>query len=247
MGTLVCAVAALAVGLGMNVVFAGAGDTTVSTLGLDKTYTLDGSSRDTIEQDEFAIDEGSLLSKTANRNIDKAVDQMLAKEEADRKAAEEARRIAEAAKKKELEELQARSAGDAAAAGLEAVDWTLSHDEFVNHWGNRIDAFLAGFPLAGQGRAFAEAAWNYGIDPRLSVAISNTESTRGQACSVSYNAWGWGPHIAFSSWEEGIDTHARGLKAGGYGPMITFAGAQRYCPPTADSWYRNTIYAMSQI
>jgi len=230
----------------MNVVSAGANDTTASTLGLDETSSLGSGFQDSIE-DNFAADEGSVLAKSASRNIDKAVNEMLEREEAERRAAEEARLAAEAAKKAELDALQARSAGDAASAGLDPVDWTLSHDEFVDYWGERIEVFLAGFPLAGQGRTFAEAAWNYGVDPRLSPAISNTESTRGLHCSVSCNAWGWGPHIPFSSWEEAIDTHVRGLKNCGYGPMITYAGAQRYCPPTADDWYRKTVYAMGQI
>ena len=234
-------------GVNANLSFAGAGNTTVSTLGLSETSNLDNTGQEAPVTDNFSAGEGSLLTKATNRNIDKAVNEMLAKEEAERKAAEEARLAAEAAKKAELEALQARAEGDAAAAGLDPVDWTMGHDEFVAYWGARIDAFLAGYPLEGQGVTFAEAAWDYGVDPRLSPAISNTETTRGLNCSAPYNAWGWGPHIPFPNWEVAIDTHVKGLKAGGYGPMITFAGAQRYCPPTPDSWYRNTIYAMSLI
>ncbi len=55
----------------------------------------------------------------------------------------------------------------------------------------RIDAYLAGSPLEGQGVTFATAAWNNGVDPRWSPAISNTESSKGLYCSGSCNAWGW--------------------------------------------------------
>ncbi|MCL2826093.1 MAG: CMP-2-keto-3-deoxyoctulosonic acid synthetase [Eggerthellaceae bacterium] len=246
-GALAFAAVAVVVGINLNLAFAGAGSTTASTLGLTETSNLDNTSSTTVASQAFDADESSLLTKATSRNIDKAVNEMLAKEEAAKKAAEEAARAAEAAHQAEIAALQARSAGDAAAAGLEPVDWTMSHDDFVNYWAARIDAFLAGYPLAGQGRTFAEAAWTYGIDPRLSPAIANTETTRGLNCSVPYNAWGWGPHIAFSSWEEGINTQVKGLKDGGYGPMITYAGAQRYCPPSPDSWYRNTISSMAQI
>lgn len=241
-----CAAFVLFVGINLNLSSAGAGSTTISTLGLSETSSLDTNAQDIAARDGFAAGEGSLLTKATNRNIDKAVDEMLAREEAERRAAEEARLAAEAAKKAELEALQARAEADASIANLEVVDWTMSHDQFVAYWGARIDVFLAGFPLAGQGVAFAEAAWNYGIDPRLSPAISNTESTRGRSCFLPYNAWGWGSS-SWGSWEEAIDAHVRGLKNGGYGPMITYWGAQKYCPPSPDSWYRNTLYAMSLI
>ncbi|MCL2889601.1 MAG: CMP-2-keto-3-deoxyoctulosonic acid synthetase [Eggerthellaceae bacterium] len=236
----------MVLGINFNLASAGAGNTTASTLGIGRTSNVYNTTTEASEGDSFILGEYTLLTRSTNRNIDQAITEMLAREEAERIAAEEARRLAEIAKKAELEALQARSAGDAAAAGLDPVDWSMSHDEFVEHWAARIDAFMAGFPLEGQGRHFAEAAWNYGVDPRLSPAIASTESTRGKYCSVPYNAWGWGPHIPFSSWEQGIDIHVRGLKIGGYSP-ITYEGAQRYCPPTADSWYRETTKTMSYI
>ncbi len=33
--------------------------------------------------------------------------------------------------------------------------------------GGRIDSYLAGSPLSGQGATFAAAAWDYGVDPRF--------------------------------------------------------------------------------
>jgi len=244
-GALVCALVVLIIAVNLNLSSAGAGSTTASTLGLSSTSNLDTVSEDA-SGESFGVDEGSLLTSATNRNIDKAVDVMKAKEEAERKAAEEARLAAEAAKKAELEKLQARAKADAAAAGLSPVDWTMSQEDFINHWAPRIDAYMAGYPLAGQGRTFAEAAWNYGVDPRLSPAISNTESTRGKVCFLPHNAWGWG-QSSWGSWEEAINAHVRGLKNGGYGPMITFSDAKRYCPPNADHWYSSTLYSMSLI
>lgn len=62
--------------------------------------------------------------------------------------------------------------------------------------------------------AFVRAGRRYGIDPALLVAISGAESSFGRITSGSHNAWGWGPGIPFRSWQEGINTVARGLKQG---------------------------------
>ena len=46
------------------------------------------------------------------------------------------------------------------------------YDSFINEWTSRIDNYLAGSPMAGQGYNFAVAAWNTGVDPRWSPALS---------------------------------------------------------------------------
>lgn len=244
-GSLVlCAMVAIAVVVSVNVAPAGAGNTTSDTFGLTETSELSQSSlQDTAE---FKTGESSVLTKTSNRNIDQAIDEMIAIEEEAARIAEEARLAEEAAKKAELDALQARSEADAAVVGLAPVDWTLSHEEFVAHWTARIDAYLAGSNLAGHGATFAEAAWQYGIDPRLSPAISNTESSKGAICFLPHNAWGWG-QSSWGSWEQAINAHVMGLANAGYGPMITFEGAQRYCPPNYANWYKNTVSQMSII
>ena len=143
---------------------------------------------------------------------------------------------------------QAQAAREAAAdalAGLPDVDWSVGEDEFVSTWTARIDAYLAGSPLAGQGRTFAEAAWNNGVDPRWSPAISNTESSKGAHCFAPYNAWGWGDS-SWSSWEEAINAHVAGLAAN-YGYSITYAFAVQYCPPNADHWFNATLSQMKLI
>lgn len=241
---ILCTTVAIAVGLGMNVLPAGAGNTTSNTFGLTETSELSETSLS--DTSDNGVGESNVLTKTSNRNIDQAIDEMVAIEQEEASKAEEARLAAEAAKQAELNALQTRAEADAAAAGVSAVDWTLGHEGFVSHWAVRIDAYLAGSPLAGQGATFAEAAWQYGVDPRLSPAISNTESSKGAKCFLPYNAWGWG-QSSWGSWEQAINGHVMGLATEGYGPMITFEGAQRYCPPHYAAWYKNTIAQVALI
>ena len=115
---------------------------------------------------------------------------------------------------------------------------------FVYVWTQRIDAYLKGTPLSGYGYAFAEAAWDYGVDPRFSPAISYVESSCGAYCFRSHNAWGWGSS-SWSNWDTAIRAHVRGL-ASGYGYTLTYAGAQRYCPP-GGAWYSAVAAQMSRI
>ena len=125
------------------------------------------------------------------------------------------------------------------------VDWDNERDAFVAEWTARIDAYLAGSPLAGQGATFASAAWDYGCDPRFSPAIAMVESSLGRHCVLPHNAWGWGS-ASWGSWEEAIRAHVAGLAAG-YGGQLTYAGAQKYCPPNADKWYTSVLANMERI
>ena len=118
-------------------------------------------------------------------------------------------------------------------------------DDSLESWTKRIDAYLAGSPLAGQGKTFAAAALKYGVDPRFSPAISFTESSKGLYCFKSHNAWGWGSS-SWSSWEEAIDAHVAGL-ARGYGGQISIEGAKKYCPPNWKTWYDRTLAQMNLI
>lgn len=116
---------------------------------------------------------------------------------------------------------------------------------FISEWAPRIDAYLSGSPLNGYGETFASAAYDYGVDPRYSVAISCIESGKGSNCFKSHNAWGWG-NSSWSSWEEAIVAHTKGL-ADGYGYTVTESAAQKYCPPTWSDWYRNVRGEMGRI
>ena len=139
------------------------------------------------------------------------------------------------------------------AALADGVDWHADRDEFIAEWSARIDAYLAGSPLEGQGANFAASAWKHGIDPRWSPAISNTESSKGAFCIRPHNAWGWGAADSdpyglaseWESWEEAIDAHVAGL-ADGYGYTISMAKAQKYCSSWS-SWYNNTLAQMARI
>ncbi len=130
------------------------------------------------------------------------------------------------------------------SAQADQVVWS-EKDIFVNNWAPRIDAYLSGSPLAGYGKTFAEAAWNYGVDPRLSPAISCVESSKGAVCFKPHNAWGWGSS-SWSDWESAINDHVAGLAAG-YGGQLSVATAQKYCPPTWENWYASVLSEMNSI
>lgn len=126
-----------------------------------------------------------------------------------------------------------------------SVDWSDGKSAFVSKWSGRIDAYLSGSPLAGYGSTFAEAAWEYGVDPRFSPAISAVESTKGAYCFRPHNAWGWGSS-SWGSWEEAIWAHVAGL-ASGYGGYLTYSGAAKYNPANPNGWYSAVQANMNQI
>ncbi len=136
------------------------------------------------------------------------------------------------------------SSSDSSASSDDA-DWTSDEDAFVSEWASRINAYLAGSPMAGQGATFAEAAWTYGVDPRWSPAIAYTESSLGLYCFNPYNAWGWGSS-SWSSWEDAIWSHVAGL-ARGYGYTLSYEAAAKYCPPNTSFWYNTTLAQMNKI
>ncbi|MDO5116950.1 MAG: hypothetical protein Q4D34_00450 [Eggerthellaceae bacterium] len=164
-------------------------------------------------------------------------------------AAEQAAREAEAREQSEGQSEEETPSSGTVSASAPAVDpinsGNTDRDEFIAEWAPRIDAYLAGYPLAGYGSVFAAAAWDYGVDPRFSPAISWVESSKGLYCYRSYNAWGWGG-ISWSSWEEAIDAHVRGL-ARGYGYTVSEAGAKKYCPPNWEHWYNTVCAEMAKI
>lgn len=135
----------------------------------------------------------------------------------------------------------------------DGADWYMTEEEFVAEWAPRIDAYLAGSPMEGTGEYFALASFRYCVDPRWSPAIANSESSKGRKCIRPYNAWGWGAadedpyNLAYewSSWEEAIDAHVRGLSRG-YGYTISWSAAKKYCTGWKD-WYPNTVTEMAKI
>ena len=214
-------------------------------------------STEQLEADRLAAEESV---NAADRALTAAQSARL---EAQRRAEEEMQRQAEAAAAAaaaqapvQSEEAESESASEpeseasaetdeAEAVVSDGADWTSDQDAFIAEWTWRIDAYLAGSPMAGQGQTFAEAAWNYGVDPRWSPAISYTESSKGAACFLSHNAWGWGD-CEWDTWEEAINDHVRGL-ARGYGYTISMEAARKYCPPNSQHWYDTTSAQMNLI
>ncbi len=201
-------------------------------------------SQSAAEIEEYA----NMKSSGERAQVDLLSAQVQAEEEKTR--ASEALEAAKTARQ-EAQDRAAKAAAEQAAELADAgvidnnVDWTVGREAFIAEWGTRIDAYLSGSPLAGQGAVFAQAAWDYGIDPRWSPAISNTESSKGLHCFLPHNAWGWGQE-SWGSWEEAIRAHVAGL-ARGYGYTITVGAAQKYCPPNYAMWYTNTLAQMQSI
>lgn len=118
-----------------------------------------------------------------------------------------------------------------------------------------IDRFLLakGSPLSGLGTPFVEIGRKYGVDPILLVSISGKESTFGKYCSYGYNAWGWGiwggQGRAFSSWIEGIETVASGLREKyiNQGLDTIEKISRKYCPGTWSSWARGVARFYNEI
>ncbi len=228
----------------------GIGDSTIDLSSqdsdVDSTSTTT-SSYTTSDDSSWEIAETLLLQTTATRDITTSVEDITAAQEAARLAAEEAARQEEAEHIEAAQTAMARQkASVGIPSGLSSVDWTVGKEAFISEWSERIDAYLYGSPLYGYGAIFAEAAWEYGVDPRFSPAIANTESTKGRYCFASYNAWGWMSGLSWNSWEEAIWDHVAGL-ADGYGYTISEWAAAKYCPPTWEDWYSQTLYQMTLI
>ena len=188
---------------------------------------------------------GELSTTSSGFNITAAATQIDEKHEQARLAAEAEQKKKDEEARARAEEMQKKWNAGSALQGLEEVDWSVGETAFIEEWTGRIDNYLKGTALAGYGATFARAAWENGIDPRWSPAISNTESGNGANCFLPHNAWGWGSS-AWSSWEEAINGHVAGL-ARGYGYSITYEYAKKYCPPNTDFWFNNTLNQMKKI
>lgn len=226
---------------------------------LDQTRFSLNSQMEEAEQEQQRAEDALAQANEARAELEAQIAAQAAAEEAQRRAAieaaqraaEEAAAQAAAAAEDEQDATFTTESGSQAPIEVPSspdagnVDWSSDKAAFVAEWSARIDAYLAGSPLAGQGTTFAEAAWEYGVDPRFSPAISMIESTQGRYCFLPHNAWGWGSS-SWDSWEEAIWDHVEGL-AIGYGGQLTYAGAKKYCPPNADYWYAGVLANMERI
>ena len=121
----------------------------------------------------------------------------------------------------------------------------LRRQEYIDTWGARIDAYNEGYPLEGYGATFAAAAYDYGVDPRISPAIARVESGSGENCFRAHNAWGWGS-TSWSDWDTAIWAHVEGL-ATDYGSTLTYEFAQKYNRVNTDEWYAQVSACMAEI
>ena len=191
-------------------------------------------------EDQFGAEivQDSALSSPSKRDISAGVANIEAVLEAERQELL-------AKEKAELDRYTSREASASYPSDLEPINVSVGREEFMDEWTARIDAYLAGGNLAGMGAVFAEAAWQNGVDPRWSPAISMTESTQGLNCFLPHNAWGWGKS-SWSNWGDAIHGHIGGLAAG-YGFTISTGAAQVYCPPTYMHWFQTTLSEMKKI
>jgi hypothetical protein len=129
--------------------------------------------------------------------------------------------------------------------------------------GAQLDAWIArknpDSPMIGMGDVFVREGEANGIDPRALAAIARAESSLGSdpGARARHNAFGWGPHQTFASWEENIATVARGLRRGYLDDgLTTLAQIQgRYAPlgvsndPTNlnSNWLRNTTALYAEL
>jgi hypothetical protein len=115
----------------------------------------------------------------------------------------------------------------------------------------QIDDYLKakGSPLAGQGSVFVGAGKKYGVDPGLVVAISGIESSFGKHILGNFNAWGWGPGRAFSSWQEGISRVTQGLSQGYIRQGLTTPEAivRKYAPASDGNDEKRWASTVSQF
>lgn len=106
------------------------------------------------------------------------------------------------------------------------VTW---EDVYAAEWAPRIDAYNAGWPLAGYGDAFARAAYRNGMDPRTAPAIARIESGSGRVPLYRYgagNCWGW---MSYLSDDFGSSIYLFCEKfSRSYGSTLTYNGAVRY-------------------
>lgn len=153
----------------------------------------------------------------------------------------------------------AKSATPAATPAVAAAPATSSSTVT----GAQLDAWMAkknpGSPLIGLGGVFVREGEANGIDPRALVSIARAESSLGSdpGARARNNAFGWGPHQTFASWEDNIATVARGLKAGYIDEgKVTLAQIQaKYCPVGAandptnlnSNWLRNTTALYAEL
>jgi hypothetical protein len=104
-------------------------------------------------------------------------------------------------------------------------------------WIGRIDSYLAGTPLKGQGRTFYLAAVDAGIEPRLMPAIAMIESGAGRVNANRNNFFGRRARVGWASWptpEDAIQNQAQYIVKM-WGEVESPYQMKGYCVP-GDAW-----------
>lgn len=116
-----------------------------------------------------------------------------------------------------------------------------------------IDSYLRKkhSPLAGLGQVFIDKGREYGVDPRLVIAIAGAETNFGTELCADYNAWNWFykdttkcSANAFSSWDEGVESVTRGLRRSYLDKGLTTIPkiAEKYTVTEREDWIRNVTF-----
>jgi len=109
-------------------------------------------------------------------------------------------------------------------------------------------------PLNGLGSTFVDNGSQYGVDPRLIVAISGAESSFGVHICAANNAWNWFWNVTcanspFDSWNSGITTlshfMAKSYILHGYN-TVSLIGA-RYCAAGCENWVPNVTEFLADM
>lgn len=125
----------------------------------------------------------------------------------------------------------------------------------------QLTSFLQRYnsPLTPSAATFIKIADKYNLPWTLLPAIAGKESGFGKVIPInSYNAWGWGIHtgqnsgISFSSWEEGIEKVAAGIKKDYFNKGLDTPSKMepKYTPPSAashHSWLQGVEFFMDQL
>ena len=119
-----------------------------------------------------------------------------------------------------------------------------------------IEKYLSHYrsPLSPYAQVLVETAWQFGVDPKLIVAIAQQESNLGKSSPENcYNAWGWGIYgnnvIRFDSWAEGIEKVGEGISKNyaQKGLDTPEKMAPVYTPPNSTNWRNGVRFFMNQM
>lgn len=110
--------------------------------------------------------------------------------------------------------------------------------------------YRQGSPMAPYAELIITSANRCGIDYKIAMAIAGNESYFGKrGGGVYFNAWGWGPHYRYSSWEQSIPNYhcnfAKQYIRKGYTTIETIA--PRYGANNQEEWISDVYWFYNRI